>query len=282
VTAVYDANGILKAEYIYAAWGNCTVTVDVDGIGTLNPIRYRGYYYDSETGFYYVSSRYYDPEIGRWINADTVDVLEARQDEPLGLNLFTYCDNNPVNYFDPTGEILISTCVLIGIGIGALIGGAVGSIYGYNLARKMGVPPKDRWKFVVGYGLGGAVVGGVIGGFMGYGIGFLCGATSTSGVALNAISKGLSSIAQKKWGHIITKKHAWNLVLKNVTQSGVKNLISQTLKKGATTLINKMVEKGVTSMIYESVYSYMGQKIVVHYAVIDGIIKISDAWVKTK
>lgn len=97
-----------------------------------------------------------------------------------------------------------------------------------------------------------------------------------------AISKALSSISQKTWGHIITQEHAWNLVLKNVTQSGVKNLISQALKKGATTLIDKMVKKGVTSMIYESVYSYMGQKIIVHYAIIDGVIRISDAWVKTR
>ena len=251
-------------------------------LGQLNPLRYRGYVYDQETGFYYLQSRYYDPEMGRFINADNANILEARQDEPLGLNLFAYCDNNPINYFDPTGEILISTCVLIGIGIGALIGGVAGSIYGYNLARKMGVPPKDRWKFVVGYGLGGAVVGGVIGGFMGYGIGFLCGATSTSGIAIKAISKAVAEISTKSWGHIITKEHAWNLVMKKVTQKSIKKIISQALKKGATTFVKKQVKKGVTSMIYKSVYSYMGQKIIVHYAVIDGIIKISDAWVKTK
>lgn len=70
--------------------------------------------------------------------------------------------------------------------------------------------------------------------------------------------------------------------MKNVTQNGVKKLISQTLKKGSITLINKTVNKGVISMIYESVYSYIGQTIVVRYAVIDGIIKISDGWVKTR
>ena len=201
---------------------------------------------------------------------------------PLSTNMFAYCQNNPANNFDPTGEILISTCVMVGIGIGALIGGAIGSIHGYNLAKKMGIPKKDRWKFVVGYGLGGAVVGGVIGGFMGYGIGFLCGASSTSGVALKAISKGLSSITKKTWNHIITKKHAWNLVMKKVTTSNVKKVISEALKKGGTTLIDKKVKKGVASMIYETVCSYKGKKVVVHYAVIDGIIKISDAWVKTR
>ena len=117
---------------------------------------------------------------------------------------------------------------------------------------------------------------------MGYGIGFLCGATSTSGIALKAISKGLSNITQRSRNHIIKEKHAWNLVLKNVTQSGIKKIISQALKKGPTRFVKKIVNKGVTSMVYETVYSYMGEKIIVHYAVIDGIIKISDAGVKTR
>ena len=70
--------------------------------------------------------------------------------------------------------------------------------------------------------------------------------------------------------------------MRKVTQSGVKNIISQALKKGATTFIKKQTSKGVTTMVYESVYSYMGQEIIVHYGVIDGIIRISDAWVKTR
>ena len=69
ITGIYDAGGNLKAEYAYDAWGNPVVTVDIDGIGTLNPFRYRGYYYDTETGLYYLNSRYYDPKVGRWIHA---------------------------------------------------------------------------------------------------------------------------------------------------------------------------------------------------------------------
>ena len=73
-------------------------------------------------------------------------------------------------------------------------------------AVKNNVAKQDRWKYVVGYGLGGAVVGGVIGGFVGYGVGFLCGATSTSGVALKAISKALSSkMVQLAYGVDINK-----------------------------------------------------------------------------
>ena len=70
-------------------------------IANVNPIRYRGYYYDTETGFYYVSSRYYDPEIGRWINADG---YVSTGQGVLGYNMFAYCGNNPVNRVDPTGQ----------------------------------------------------------------------------------------------------------------------------------------------------------------------------------
>ena len=266
VEIVHSEYNVSLVQYTYSPYGEVLSISGTmaDTLGVANPFRYRGYYYDNETGFYYVSSRYYDPEIGRWISPEP-NVYNGEFDEGAGLigyNVYAYCANNSVNNIDPTGEFVISTAVLIGIGIGALIGGTVGGVYGYKKAVKNNVAKQDRWKYVVGYGLGGAVVVGVIGGFVGYGIGFLCGATSTSGVALKAISKALSSITQKTWGHIITKKHAWNLVLKNVTQSGVKNLISQALKKGATTL--------------------MGQKIIVHYAVIDGVIRISDAWVKTR
>ena len=73
------------------------------GIGTLNPFRYREYCYDEETGLYYVSFRYYDPEVCRFINADTVDILGV-QDNLNDKNLYAYCDNNPVMRKDVTGE----------------------------------------------------------------------------------------------------------------------------------------------------------------------------------
>ena len=78
---------------------------DEDNVGTINPFRYRGYYYDIETQLYYLKTRYYDPETGRFVNADSVSVLEVSQTHINGLNLYAYCVNNPVMYVDPSGRI---------------------------------------------------------------------------------------------------------------------------------------------------------------------------------
>ena len=74
-----------------------------DNISNINPFRYRGYYYDVETGFYYLNSRYYDPSLGRFINAD--DIYYANVGLLNGLNLYAYCGNNPVNSYDSDGNI---------------------------------------------------------------------------------------------------------------------------------------------------------------------------------
>ena len=107
VSAILDSSGKLAASYDYDAWGNCTVydssakvLTDPTSIANLNPLRYRGYYYDAETGFYYLQSRYYDPAICRFINADG----QLSITDFVGSNLFAYCGNDPVNRIDPTGE----------------------------------------------------------------------------------------------------------------------------------------------------------------------------------
>ena len=104
IVAVYDHNGTKLVSYTYDAWGNFTTAYHNGGASTKaadNPFTYRGYYYDNETGFYLTGTRYYDPEIGRFINAD--GQLNP-QEGMTGYNLFQYCGNNPVNRIDPTGE----------------------------------------------------------------------------------------------------------------------------------------------------------------------------------
>ena len=81
-------------------------------IANNNPFRYRGYYYDQETGFYYLNARYYDPQIKRFISPDTFDNLGANGDLNA-FNLYAYCSNNPVMYVDPTGEIASWLVILI-------------------------------------------------------------------------------------------------------------------------------------------------------------------------
>ena len=100
----------MAARYTYDAWGKPLTITDGNGvdvsedpnhIANLNPLRYRGYYWDSETGLYYCQSRYYDPETGRFINADgMVDTGQGI----IGNNMFAYCLNNPVNRLDPSGQ----------------------------------------------------------------------------------------------------------------------------------------------------------------------------------
>ena len=69
----------------------------------INPMRYRGYYVDNETGFFYVGSRYYDPNTCRFLNADEPAMLGLSTNNLVSANLFAYCNNNPVMYSDPTG-----------------------------------------------------------------------------------------------------------------------------------------------------------------------------------
>ena len=96
------------ATYEYDAWGN--ILSSSGRLAEINPLRYRGYYYDSETGFYYLQSRYYDPENHRFINADS---FASTGQGFLGTNMFAYCNNCPTIYEDPSGHALRSNLALI-------------------------------------------------------------------------------------------------------------------------------------------------------------------------
>ena len=98
VEKVISADGTILASYTYDAWGN--VLTSEGSLAASNPIRYRGYYFDTETSLYYLQSRYYDSAVGRFINAD--DYVSTGQGI-CGCNMFAYCLNNPVNYIDKNG-----------------------------------------------------------------------------------------------------------------------------------------------------------------------------------
>ena len=138
VIALLNANGTLAASYNYGAWGNYSVhgadgkkTTDPTFIGHINPLRYRGYYYDRETRLYYLQSRYYDFANCRFINADTFATTDANGF--LSANMFAYCENNPIMRTDETGndwqslavKMAIGTlAIAIGVGVTAATGGA--------------------------------------------------------------------------------------------------------------------------------------------------------------
>ena len=104
VVQIIDANGVMQAEYVYSPWGEI-ISAEGD-LAEINPLRYRGYYYDSETGFYYLRSRYYDPENHRFINADTYASTDSG--DAISCNMFAYCNNNLVVFLDSTGMYSIS------------------------------------------------------------------------------------------------------------------------------------------------------------------------------
>ena len=130
----------LQAKYSYDAYGNHqvlnpdgTVNTSSSFIGNINPFRYRSYYYDNETGFYYCQSRYYVPYLRRWLTIDDLSYLDNKN--VYGCNLYAYCNDNPVMYKDESGHFVVSSWVvagLIGAAIGATIGGLVGGLYAAN------------------------------------------------------------------------------------------------------------------------------------------------------
>ena len=163
IIGIYDSNNALICKYIYDAWGNHKTLilsnngeyVDISStsdytninnnyifIANLNPFRYRGYYFDTDTGLYYLNTRYYDPELGRFINADAIDILNTAQEELNGLNLYAYCFNNPVNDIDENGNwswkrfwkaVLVIAVVVVAVTITVATAGA-GSVAGSIIA----------------------------------------------------------------------------------------------------------------------------------------------------
>ena len=128
IVAILDGSGNVVARYLYDPWGVPTVcspdgseNASADFIGNKNPFRYRGYYYDRETGWYYLNSRYYDPELCRFLNADVIDAPIADLYSLTDKNLFAYCDNNPITRSDEGGHFWHAV-------VGAVVGAVVSTV----------------------------------------------------------------------------------------------------------------------------------------------------------
>ncbi len=208
-------NGVLAlaAEYKYDAWGKCVVTeVDNSGIGDINPIRYRGYYYDKETALYYLNARYYDPEVGRFISADSTQFLEPNTVN--GLNLYAYCGNNPVMNVDPSGRFPLLILAILGIVVNTVIGAVAG---GVNNVLAGG----DFWAGFAGGAINGFLssVGLAIGlALPGVGAPIAFGMGLVGGALGNYVTQGIDS---GDWSNVNIGEIVFNGV-----SSGLLNLVS--------------------------------------------------------
>ena len=158
VLAITDTNGDIVADYEYDAWGK-VLTADTN-IAKQNPLRYRGYYYDNETDYYYLQSRYYDSNIGRFISADVLELSQITKDSPAGTNLYSYCNNCPVGNTDSDGHLALVYKVIIAAVLGGLIGAISEAIIQYIFERKP--VRKWNWKSIAIEFVSGAINGALI------------------------------------------------------------------------------------------------------------------------
>ena len=168
VIAIVTTWGETYGTYTYDAWGN--VISQSGSIASINPIRYRGYYYDSETGLYYLGSRYYDPAVKRFMNADTYTNTDTGF---IGQNMFAYCNNSPAQYNDADGTFICTAT-------GAVIGGVLGAL---NAAYN----GDSVWK--------GALVGAAMGALAGIGADAAIATGGVGAVAFAAVTGAASAAA---------------------------------------------------------------------------------------
>lgn len=151
IVGIADSNGELIAEYSYDEWGKLLgITTAQENnaeqlaVAEINPLRYRGYYYDNETGMYYLQSRYYDPELCRFISAD--DFAYINTDTPMSVNSYAYCINNPLIYSDSTGHDFEWDFVFKLLKNFLLL-----TLFFLNLDMYLRKPPQQRRKSQTGY-----------------------------------------------------------------------------------------------------------------------------------
>ena len=177
--------GRLIGEYTYDAWGNVTTKIyddiEIDTIDRYvinnNPFRYKGYYYDLETNLYYCNARYYDPTIYQWLSPDSLAYLDLESIN--GMNLYCYCFNNPVNYYDPSGHSVMLIGLIIGTIIGAGIGFGVAAYIDYQDDGQVFNGSVEWYDY-----LGATVLSGIIGGILGVFAGMSFSITLPTGVTL--------------------------------------------------------------------------------------------------
>ena len=269
VIALADAStGKLAVTYTYDAWGKLVKLEDstANSVGTQNPFRYRGYYYDTETSLYYLQTRYYDPEVGRFINADaftSTDISGA-----LSANMFAYCENRPTIGSDPTGEWVH---ILIGAAVGA-----VGSLASQVLSDVIASAATGNFSLSSWQTYAGAVAGGAAGGAV-----YAATKNSTAAGAASGFVSTFTTGALEKtetnrtWGDIVAESVNEGLIGAKLGKAGDRigikgktkgrNSWAAVYKSGLTKLKNgtakrmslKVMKKGLGSTLIGNTYSML-------------------------
>ena len=225
VVKLVTESGAVAASYEYDAWGN--ILASSGSMAEKNPLRYRGYYYDSETGFYYLQSRYYDPATRRFINADVYASTDSK--DAIACNMFAYCNNNPVIHDDESGECF-GLVVLAGIFVCSVIGGAEA----YVSARSSGASVGESMA-QAGIGALSAGLTTAIASIPGIGAPALIGIAGGIGVVSSAASEAVHyGFNKDKPGYQFDLAES----LVHVAVGGVGNAVSGALAAG----INKVVD----------------------------------------
>ena len=261
IIGIYDNTGKIVVQYYYDAWGNIHRTgyyPESEHIADANPFRYRGYYFDQETGFYYLNSRYYDPEIKRFISADNINVIEATPNELTDKNLYAYCDNNPISRTDDGGEFWNW---VIGAAVGAVVGFVGQAISDVITSAINGKATISNWQTYTGAVVGGAVGGAILGG-----TGNVAAANAASGFVTTGLGQTLEKLTiddyDKSWAEIGINAVADGAIsyglgkipiAKGITNG--RNSMSAVYRSGLTKLRNgtasrmsaKVIAKGLTA-----------------------------------
>ena len=173
IVAIYNESGTKIGGYTYDAWGKTDAVTETTAtaiekqiVEKYNPFRYRGYYYDTETGLYYLQSRYYNPEWGRFLSADAIAVITASPTMLTDKNLYAYCDNNPITRRDDGGEFWgVLGKVVLGVGI-QYVSDVVGNVLAGETGWDILKPTSSLGEYIAagvtsilpGSGFGGAIV----------------------------------------------------------------------------------------------------------------------------
>jgi len=221
ILRVYNDNEVEVAQFTYDSYGN--ILSQTGSMADKVKMRYRGYYWDEETGFYYLQSRYYDPSICRFISADQYSLLSTLSSSLGELNLYAYCGNNPVMYSDETGYSAMPWWGKLLIGIGVVVLGAVvtaltaGTGTGFMaafgsalLTSAKAVAISTTISASIGFTMGGLTTGtweGAFNGLINGAIdGFMWGGIFAGGAQIvSAGFKGIATIANK-FGKLKTLK----------------------------------------------------------------------------